>query len=685
MKHILFLHDTDLSLRRGAELTLKQLISLGESRGFRVSCNSVQDFDDVKQAISISDFIIVSSTSRCPFETELIRFLIDSKKPYAKLEFDHNFCARRTIYCTVDPRYKNCCETDKFHAYRELSAGSKMNFFQSPKHYENHKHFYGEAIGAYQLMPPTVEVDLIQDNPEKQEHTIPYFGELSLLKGGNAFVDYAIENPQRRFEVYGKNKLQREIPQNVFFMESVPNEQVLEILGKSKYFFCQPYWPEPSGRLAAEAWLSGCEIIANDRVGTFSYDFYPNDKQRAIREMEETPGKFWDTVEGLIPDEPASEQNTLGNVLVRKSYGGLGDIFFVIPSLIVLKSISDKVTFAVEKRLVDFLQANIPDLIFIDRNEASNSDFDRVIELGNCPAFGRREYPEQLDYVTHKKVKQHAIGHYADAIAKMHPNPSAVKPFPYFNRTPDFENPYYTIHPGAGFLLKIWPTEKYAQLIQDLHKEFPGLRCKVIVGPDDPNPVDFMQGQHDYIDLVTGGIEDVGNAMSKALFHIGNDAGITHVAGAYNVPSVGIYGPTGPGAWGCFSEQTEIVWGKPGNCELRCNYEVILACEHRVCLSSTTSKMVMGAVFKLLQKTYPELGIQKVINPSLIIEKLESGCGLTIDNSKFDLEFTNEFASGEVYQILSGDFSDASKKHLRPFVDFLSEQKIILDIPSFPK
>jgi len=67
--------------------------------------------------------------------------------------------------------------------------------------------------------------------------------------------------------------LNRELPGNISFHNPVSNKEVLEILGKTKTFICQPVWPEPSGRLAMEAFLSGCEMIINDRVGTFSFDF----------------------------------------------------------------------------------------------------------------------------------------------------------------------------------------------------------------------------------------------------------------------------------------------------------------------------------------------------------------------------------------------------------------------------
>ncbi len=687
MAGILFLHDTNLSLLRGAELTINQLMSLGEKRGFSVHYDLLRDFDLVTEKILDADLVVLNSTARCRFEHALLQFLIDRKIRFVKIEFDYNFCARRNIICTVDRKYRLCCNTEKFHIFRDIFASSQMNFFQSPKHYQSHIDFYGEAIGDYMIMPPTVDVDALQISPVKDENVIPFFGELSFLKGGDAYLDYAIEHPELQFHVYGPNKLEREIPGNVEFFDMISNDEVLKILGRTKRFVCKPFWPEPSGRLAAEAFLSGCEIISNDRVGTFSFDWYPNDLDRAKQEIRDTPGRFWDKIEEVLDNiQPVINISTLGKMLVYKSYGGLGDIFFCIPSLYELLKVSDELTFAVAPRLVGFFKKHLVGINVADETECRQNEnaFDHVIELGNYPAFRGYDLPHAMRYPTHKRVKQHAIRHYVDAVAKLHPDIDNSKTkFPYFHRVPDFENPYYTMHPGAGFLLKIWPTQNYAEVIRKIHNAYPTLRCKVIMGPDDPNPLAFFEDSPDYVDFVTGGMEDVGDAMSKSLFHIGNDAGITHVAGAFNVPTVGIYGPTGPGSWGCFSEHNEIVWGKSGVCGLKCNYDVILNCADRVCLSSTTSTKVMSALFKLLQKAYPGLSSSLVLNPNVKSDFSETDCLITIDKNEFLVNFADEKTRTDVTDIFSGRFNNFQSEELAEFAAFLRSQDIVLSIPDF--
>ncbi len=682
---ILFLHDTDLSLRRGAELTINQLIALGEKKGFVVACDLLDDFETVKNKVRSSNLVVVCSTSRCAFEKPLLQWIIDSKVKYAKIEFDYNFCARRTIICTVDPSQKMCCDGEKFHLYRDLFAHAALNIFQSPKHYESHEAFYGAAVQNHLIMPPTVEVDAITNCENKDETTIPFFGELSFLKGGAAYLEYAAQHPDKQFEVYGVNRMNQEVPANVVFRDMIPNEQVLEILGKTKYFFCQPYWPEPSGRLAAEAFLSGCEMIANDRIGTFSFDFYPDGIERAKREMKQAPENFWAAISkilnpNLIPIKKSEK------ILVHKTSGGLGDIFYCIPALYALKKAYVQVAFAVEPRLVSFFRKRLEGLTVVDetQSEAHENEYNKVIELGNYPAYmGGFKLPHAVKYHTHDRIGQHAIQHYIDAVAKEHIDVPIAVDFPYFNRETDFDHPYYTVHAGAGLLLKAWPIAHFATVINQIRGHFPNLGCKIIVGPDDPELSGLLENQSN-VEWITGDLEEVAMALSGALFHIGNDSGISHLADAYNLPTVGIYGPTGPGAWGNFSENKEVIWGKTGTCDRNCDYEVLTTCSDRVCLSSIKTQTVMGTVFKLLQKAYPDWLETEILNPALETRRTEKDCTLTIDGNEFCLHFTDDATKEEVLQILSGDFFTQNPEMFL-LLDFLREQHIIVAVPNFDR
>lgn len=678
---ILFLHDTSLSLLRGAELTIKQLLAFGAGIGFDVQDHLPEEAQETFSKIASAQLIVVCSTSRCGFEAQLLQHLITSGKPYIKIEFDYNFCARRTLLCTVDPEVQNCCDTQKFHLYRELFAKARLCVFQSPKHYREHEQFYGKAVSRNLIMPPTVDVDALQVCEVKSDAEIPFFGDLTFIKGGSNLVDYANQHPNQQFVVYGKNALPNAVPANIAFRDMLPNPQVLEVLGRSKYVFCRPHWPEPSGRLAAEAFLSGCEIIGNDRIGTFSFDFYPQDPQRAQREMKETIGIFWQKLQEIL-QTTADLETGLGRVLVTKTSGGLGDYFFCLPALYALRDVSDTVTFGVAARLVSFFREHLQGISVVSEEaaQASKSSFDQFIELGNYPAYlNGFKLPHAIAYTAHNRVRQHATAHYLDAVARLH---RGVKhrPFPYFQRVASAQ-PYYTVHAGAGMLRKAWAAENFKQLILQLHKDFPTLHCHIIIGPDDPNP--FEGNSPNFVHTITGDLQQVGNAMAGALFHIGNDSGITHLAGAFNLPSVGIYGPTGPGAWGSVSENFEMVWGKPGSCDLVCNYNVLQHCENRVCLSSISPAQVLAKVYVLLDGVFVDGSSSYRINPVLHISHQAHGCQLNYGQQEFEIHFTDDAIREKVTQILAANFQSVHDEDMQDFVNFLMEQKFLLRLPSF--
>lgn len=689
MKCILYLHDTPLRTPRGAELTIKELMALGEEKGYQVLHDKLKDFETSKSLIAQAHLMIINSTSRCAYEKDILEYILSKELPYIKVEYDYNFCIRRNILCTVDRAVRNCCDAEKFHLFRRLFANAKLNVFQSPKHYQAHYDFYGEAVNRHLIMPPTVAVEHLKPSVGRDTTTIPFFGDLNYLKGGNAYVDYAEQHPHLAFPVYGRNALKRELPDNISFQEPVSNRDVLEILGKTKTFFCKPVWPEPSGRLVAEAFLSGCDIIANDSIGTFSFDFYPDDKEKAIEDITRAPHKFYQEIETIFSESIEEAPEKLGKVLVYKSYGGLGDIFFAIPAIIKLSKVSESLHFAVAPRLMDFFTHYCKDLHIVNEQDARQNEahYDHIYELGNYPAFRGYDLPHALKYPTHKKVKQHAIQHYIDTVSKLHMSiDNRLDRYPYFEQSNNEEAPYFVVHHGAGFLLKIWPTEKYAELIERLKDIFPNLHCKIIQGPDDPNILKYFSKEMPHVELITGGMQDVGNVMAGALFHIGNDAGITHVAGSFNIPTVGIYGPTGPGSWGSFVEHNELIWGKRGVCNLKCNYDVILNCSHRICLTSITVNRVLEALYKVLNKAYSDVETFLKVNPQAVIDFKKKDCLISLNGNEFLLEYhTNEMKT-HIEDLLNEQLDrHHNDEQLQLVIDFLKSHNIVMEIPRFKK
>ncbi|WP_298899998.1 glycosyltransferase family 9 protein [uncultured Psychroserpens sp.] len=343
------------------------------------------------------------------------------------------------------------------------------------------------------------------------------------------------------------------------------------------------------------------------------------------------------------------------SILVYKSYGGIGDIFFTIPSLYMLKQQFREVTYATQPRLVNLFKTHLKGITVIDETTTNESEYDTVIELGNYPRFNNDlEKQPQIVYHTHKKVKQHSIEHYKDGIVSEFLDITKTKdPYPYFERREASEL-FYTVHPGAGFILKAWPIDYYAYLIELIHSHYPKLKAKIIIGPNDPNPEPYFKNTTLDYELITGDIDEVAHEVSGAQFHIGNDAGITHLAGAFNIPILTIYGPTGPGSWGAFSENVELIWGKRGNCNLKCNYDVIMNCNDKVCLNKVLPKKMLFQLLKLLNKIFKSPTQLYILNPDFkVIIEGESYIFKSKDN-----EYLLEIKDFESRKFLANNLTD---------------------------
>lgn len=76
----------------------------------------------------------------------------------------------------------------------------------------------------------------------------------------------------------------------------VPYDEVPFYMNRAKNFVFLPRWPEPQGRVVAEAALCGCNIIGNENVGALSFDMDLSDATNYTG----VEAGFWDTVERIL-------------------------------------------------------------------------------------------------------------------------------------------------------------------------------------------------------------------------------------------------------------------------------------------------------------------------------------------------------------------------------------------------
>jgi ADP-heptose:LPS heptosyltransferase len=157
---------------------------------------------------------------------------------------------------------------------------------------------------------------------------------------------------------------------------------------------------------------------------------------------------------------------------------------------------------------------------------------------------------------------------------------------------------YCTIHSGSDFAPKNWGDEKFEDLIRAIAAEWPDLQVVGLFGPRDEELFRGKKAPSQYRGLRTS-LENVADVLAGGLFHVDNDSGINHLAGALNTPSISVWGFTGPGTWGAIGEPHYTFWGGP-SCADHCGGARAESCEHRSCLKSIQPADLMEAVREIL-------------------------------------------------------------------------------------
>lgn len=196
--------------------------------------------------------------------------------------------------------------------------------------------------------------------------------------------------------------------------------------------------------------------------------------------------------------------------------------------------------------------------------------WDVVVDLRNSvvsrliPAQQRFIYGNHIDQNLHK-VKQNA------ATMKLDYVPSPKLWFSDFQRQKAAAiiqdgSPVLGIGPTANWAGKIWPAERFIELIRILtgpEGVLPGARVAVFAAPGEEGqalPVFNSISPDRRIDVIAKG--DPGTAaatLARCDLYIGHDSGLMHSAAAAGTPTVGLFGPSWPQLYGPWGEFTTLV------------------------------------------------------------------------------------------------------------------------------
>ncbi len=164
------------------------------------------------------------------------------------------------------------------------------------------------------------------------------------------------------------------------------------------------------------------------------------------------------------------------------------------------------------------------------------------------------------------------------------------------------DRPLVVIHPGSSNPAKIWPRERYAELIRRLRKE---AGCNVaVLGSREERDLTggiLKKSGTDVLDF-TGilDLKELAALIKRSKLFIGNDTGPMHMAAALDIPVIAIFGRnmpgTGPTRWRPWGEKHVVFHEDPG-CD-PC-YDAACPYDHR-CLRAITVEEVFNAAKGML-------------------------------------------------------------------------------------
>ena len=126
------------------------------------------------------------------------------------------------------------------------------------------------------------------------------------------------------------------------------------------------------------------------------------------------------------------------------------------------------------------------------------------------------------------------------------------------------------IHPGAASAARRWPADRFAEVARRHLRR--GHRV-VVTGSPDERPLAFEVAERAGLDprAVLAGRTDLGelaHVVAGADRVLCGDTGVGHLATAFGTPSLLLFGPTAPSAWGPPPARSQhvVLWaGRPGD------------------------------------------------------------------------------------------------------------------------
>ncbi len=160
---------------------------------------------------------------------------------------------------------------------------------------------------------------------------------------------------------------------------------------------------------------------------------------------------------------------------------------------------------------------------------------------------------------------------------------------------------YIILHPLAGWEFRAWPGDRWRQLIEKIVRNTP-FECVLISSSAERAQLEKIAQEIPRVRYAAGvPMEHLAILMKRSAGFVGNDSGPLHIAAAFGVPVVGLFGPAAPlftaplsGSGIYFFQQLECSPCSQRRCVR----------PHNSCMMQLDPDSIFDAIEKLFGKTY---------------------------------------------------------------------------------
>lgn len=155
--------------------------------------------------------------------------------------------------------------------------------------------------------------------------------------------------------------------------------------------------------------------------------------------------------------------------------------------------------------------------------------------------------------------------------------------------------PVIALHPGSGGKHKCWPLERYIELMERAGQDS-RLSFVVLTGPAEEGETveklaEFARNRKRVLSVRDADLMTAAALLCLCSAYVGNDSGVSHLAGAVGCPSVVLFGPTKPALWRPLGGRVRVI-ARDSLAEISVG-EVHRAISH--CLETWTAKGIFSS------------------------------------------------------------------------------------------